>query len=260
MTAIRKYRPGQFCWTDLDTTDVAGAKKFYRGLFGWEAKDFPMGPGDEKYSILRVDGKDACALYPMDAGARAMKATPTWLPYIAVKSVARSATKAKAAGGKICLGPLDVMDNGRMAIVQDPTGAGFALWQAGKHSGAKLKGVPGTVMWHDLNTPNVKASAKFYTKVFGWKVETRDFSGNKYHLLTAEGEGFGGIWPQPTEQLPPGWVTYWLVAKCAKTLAKAKKLGGSVLMDTITVPHTCRFAVLADPQGAAFAILEPLVD
>jgi hypothetical protein len=259
MTAIRKYQPGQFCWTDLGTPDVAAAKKFYRGIFGWEAEDYPMGPGGEKYSIMRVEGKDACALYPMDAEQKERKATPAWLPYIAVKNVTRSATKAKAAGGTVCLGPMDVMDKGRMAIVQDPAGAAFAIWQAGKHPGAKLKGVPGTVMWHDLNTPNVESAGKFYAKVFGWKVETKDFSGNAYHMLTSEGEGFGGIWPQSTSQLPPSWVTYWLVASCAKTLAKAKRLGGSVAMDTITVPETCRFAVLKDPQGAAFAILEPLV-
>ena len=257
MSVITKYDPGEFCWTDLGTTDIVGAKKFYRGVFGWTVKDLPMGMGDDKYSMFRVRGKDACALYPMGDAQKKMKAPPFWLPYISVKSVDATAKKAKAAGGKIGMGPMDVMDQGRMAILHDPTGAGFAIWQARKHRGA-AEGTPGTVTWHDLNTPKPKVAGKFYTKVFGWTLGDENYSGNQYHLFKLGKEGVCGMWPGPMKKMPPSWLTYWRVADCAKTVAKAKRLGGRILLGATTVPDMCRFAVVKDPQGAVFGVLEPL--
>jgi predicted enzyme related to lactoylglutathione lyase len=95
--------------------------------------------------------------------------------------------------------------------------------------------------------------------VFGWKVETRDFSGNPYHLLKLGRKGIGGIWPTPMSKHPPAWFTYWIVEKCAGTVAKAKRLGGKAILGPITVPETCTFAIIRDPQGAAFGVLEPLI-
>ena len=271
MAVIRKYKPGEYCWTDLGTTNVASAKKFYKGIFGWKVTDFPMGMGDAKYSMCRVDGKDACAFYPMDDEQRKMKVPPSWLPYISVKSVDATVKKAKAAGGKVISAPMDVMDMGRMAIVQepmdfepgrfavmaDPTGAMFAMWQAGKSPGAGLSDKPGTVCWHDLNTPKTAAAGKFYTKVFDWTSADKKYSGNAYHLFKIGKKGVCGMWPGPMKGLPPCWVTYWQVADCAKTVAKAKRLGGRVRMGTTPVPGMCKFAVLRDPEGATFGILEP---
>jgi uncharacterized protein len=258
MAAIRRYVPGKFCWTVLGTKDTAGAKKFYRGVFGWKVVDFPMGPGDAKYSMLRVKGKDACALYPMSGDQRKMKAPPFWLPYISVANVDSTVKKARSAGGKVAMAPMDVMDKGRMAIIMDPTGAGFAIWQAGTHRGAGLDDTTGTVCWHDLSTSKPSASAKFYSKVFGWKTADLDFDGNSYHLFKLGKRGICGMWPEQMKKLPPCWVTYWQVSNCARSVAKAKRLGGRALLDTIEVPDTCRFALLKDPQGAPFGILQPL--
>jgi uncharacterized protein len=258
MATIKKFNPGEYCWADLGTTDVAGAKKFYRSIFGWEATDLPMGEGGLKYSMLRVKGKDVCAVYPMASEQRKAKVPPFWLPYISVANVDRTIKKATAARGILCLGPTDVMKAGRMAILQDPTGAGVAIWQARNHSGSKLKAAPGAVCWHDLNTPDRAAAGKFYCKVFGWKLETKDFSGKPYHLFKLGGEGVCGMWPKPLPKYPPAWFTYWIVESCAKAAAKARRLGGKVILGPITVPETCTFAVLRDPQGAAFGALEPL--
>src|SRR5579863_1898001 len=156
MAVIKRHAPGTFCWTDLGTTNVAAAKKFYRGVFGWTVKDRPMGPGDEKYSLLRVRGKDVCALYPMAAEQRKAKMRPAWMPYIAVKSADGTARKLRGKGGKVLSKPMDVWDLGRMAVVSDPTGAVIGLWQARKYRGAALDDAPGTVSWHDLNTTKPK--------------------------------------------------------------------------------------------------------
>lgn len=258
MAVIRKYKPGEFCWTDLGTTDVAGAKRFYQGIFGWKVRELPMGMGDAKYSMLRVRGKDVCALYPMSEEQKQAKAPPFWLPYISAKSVDGIVKKAKAAGGKLCMGPMNVMDVGRQAIIQDPTGASFAVWEPRKHRGAGLDGTPGTVCWHDLSTPKPNAAGKFYPKVFGWTLSGQEYDGNKYHLFKLNKDGVCGMWPGPMKKLPPSWVTYWQVANCAKTVAKAKRLGGRALLGTTVVPGMCRFAILTDPQRAAFGVLEPL--
>lgn len=256
MTVINKYKAGEFCWADLGTTDVVAAKKFYQGIFGWKVKDFPMGMGDAKYSMFSVSGKSVGALYPMPAEKTESKMPPFWLPYIAVRSVNGTVRKGRTARGKVCMAPMDIMDKGRMAIVQDPSGAVVALWQAKAHSGAGLRDKPGTVCWHDLNTSKPGVASKFYMDVFAWTMEDKDFDGNAYHLFKLGRNDTCGMWPKPHPKLPPCWITHWSVENCAKTVAKAKRLGGCALMNTTAIPSAgISFAILTDPQGAAFGII-----
>jgi uncharacterized protein len=252
---IKKYKPGEICWTDLGTPDFAGAKRFYRAIFGWTAKDLPMGPGF-KYSMMLVRGQKVCVLYAMSEDQRKAKVPPSWLPYVSVASVAATAKKARAAGGKIIMEPMNVAE-GSMAIIQDPTGAAIGLWRAGTHYGATIGDTPGTVCWQDLNTPKPGVAAKFYEKVFRWKSVAKDFGGEKYTRFMLGKQAECGMWPTPMKNLPPCWVSHWQVVDCAKTVAKVKRLGGRVLMGTTEVPGACRFAILKDPKGAVFGILEP---
>ncbi len=255
MKVIKKYKAGEVCWTDLGTPDLAGAKKFYRAIFGWTAKNIPMGPGFE-YSMMRVKGKNVCLLYAMSDAQRKAKDLPSWLPYVSVANVAATVKKARAAGGKIIMKPMKVKE-GSMAIIQDPTGAAIGLWRAGSHIGASISDTPGTVCWQDLNTSKPGVASKFYEKVFGWKWASKDFDGNKYTTFMLGKQAECGMWPEPIKKVPPSWVTHWQVADCAKTVAKVKRLGGRVLMGTTAVPGVCRFAILKDPKGAVFGILEP---
>src|SRR5215472_2498954 len=126
MSEVTRYEPGSFCWTELATDDAQKAKKFYGALFGWQALDRPMAP-ETSYSILQLGGKDVGALYRRDRSKS--PGPPAWLSYISVKSADESARKARALEGKILSEPLDVRDAGRMAVLQDPTGAGFGLWE-----------------------------------------------------------------------------------------------------------------------------------
>lgn len=258
MTKILKYLPGEFCWADLGTTDLPAAKKFYSKIFGWKSFDNDMGPAGI-YSMQRLDGKDICAIHTAGSAMEG-KPKPFWLPYIGVKNVERAIKKAAAAGATVHLGAQDVPNAGRMAILGDPAGVGFALWEAQGNIGTRLKQVPGTIGWHDLSTPDRAGATKFYSKVFGWKVQTQDFSGNSYYLFKLAGkrDGIGGMWPQPLPQTAPTWFTYWGVKNCARTVTQVKRLGGKVLLGPITVPETCSFAILEDPQGAGFGVLQPL--
>jgi predicted enzyme related to lactoylglutathione lyase len=255
MTVRKSYKPGEFCWTDLGTTDVASAKKFYTAVFGCTVTDVSPGPGAALYSILRVKGKSVGALYPMTAADKKKKTKPAWIPYVSVKSVARSFAKAKALGAKVVDAPVAIDDAGRMAFMKDPTGAEFALWQPGTTAGAELEDVLGSVNWHDLNTKKTEAAGSFYAKMFGWKIIEQDFSGNNYFAFKLGKEPVCGMWPEPLSKLAPCWVTYWIVADCAKTVTTAKRLGGRALMGTTAVKGMGHFAILADAQGAAFGVI-----
>lgn len=251
MKLIKTFNAGEFCWVDLGTRRPAAAKKFYRGVFGWTVKDFPMGDGDA-YSIFRVRGKEVCALYPAPGGRN----KPAWRPYVVVKNVDAATKTAKAAGAAILTKPADTMEGGRFAAVRDPSGATVALWQPAKSAGLGITDAPGTVSWHDLSTPKINAASTFYAKVFGWKRVSTGVGGNAYHLFKLGRKNVGGMWPQPMKKLAPGWITHWEVADCAKAVAKAKRLGGRALMGATRVPGMGRFAVLTDPQGAAFGVIE----
>jgi len=257
----KTYRPkfGEFCWTDAGFKDPAAAKKFYRALLGWKFEDMPM-DGGFTYALAGVAGKNFGGLYPQMPEQRKAKQPPYWLPFIAVANLGRTLQKAKAAGGKLCHGPVDVSDFGRMAVMTDPTGPVFALWQARGPAGALPRETPGSACWHDLSTPDTAKAAKFYAQVFGWKIRKMDFSGNAYNLfqLGKSQEGLGGMWPHPLPKHPPAWFTYFAVKSCARAVAKAKALGGRVILGPITVPQTCTFAILRDPQRGSFGVLQPL--
>src|ERR1700748_1996365 len=120
MANIDKHPAGSFCWVELATTDQAAAKNFYTSLFGWSVTDSPMGP-DDLYSIFNIDGRDAAAGYTMRKEDRAQGIPPHWMLYIAVDDADKSVAKAAQAGGTILAPAFDVMDAGRMGVIQDPT-------------------------------------------------------------------------------------------------------------------------------------------
>src|SRR5882672_2563499 len=164
-----QHAPGSFCWIELATTDGPGAKKFYSELFGWTIHDSPVGP-DMVYTMLRLDGKDVGALYQK---GEMMKDVPThWASYISVTSADEIAAKAKALGATVMKEPFDVMDVGRMAVIIDPTGAAFCIWQPGTHAGFGVKGEPNSVTWNELLTTDTARAIDFYTRLFGWEAKT----------------------------------------------------------------------------------------
>jgi predicted enzyme related to lactoylglutathione lyase len=258
MPNIDKHAPGSFSWIELATTDQPAAKAFYSGLFGWQPADFPMGP-DQTYTIFQLEGRDAAAGYTIHGPMAEQGVPPHWGIYVATESADASAEKVTAAGGKVLAGPLDVFDFGRMAVFQDPTGASLAVWQAGKNTGTGITGVPGTLCWADLSTGGQTAAATFYAAVFGWEATPgQDTSG---YLHIKNGEAFIGGIPaahQRNPNVPPHWMAYFLVANCDASVAKAKELGAAVFMEPFTMDGVGRMAVVADPQGAAFSLFQPM--
>jgi predicted enzyme related to lactoylglutathione lyase len=256
MTEMTSYTPGTFCWVELSTSDAAAAKKFYTQLFGWTAVDMPAGP-DMIYTMCQIDGKNVAALYQQ--GQEEQGIPPHWNSYISVASADEIAAKAKALGGTVMGEPFDVMDAGRMALVQDPEGVVVGAWQPGRHIGAQLVNQPGAFNWNELATRDTAKAGEFYTKLFGWEAQTQDMGGGMLYTIFMNGGRMNGGMMQISEEwgdMPPHWAVYFAVADCDASAEEVKELGGQVLMPPTDVPQTGRFAMVQDPQGAAFAIIK----
>ena len=257
MQETPSYAPGTFCWVELGTTDSEAAKKFYTELFGWTIDDHPMGPG-MVYTMLNLEGKNVGALYQMEQAMLTQGIPPHWSSYVLVTSADESAAKAKELGATVLAGPFDVTTVGRMAVVQDPTGAVFALWQAGTHKGAGVVNVPGSSCWTELMTTDTTTAGDFYTGLFGWGKDTQNFGPLEYTMFQNGGRPAGGMLKVTPEMgpMPPNWLVYFAVADCDVATRKAKELGGSVMKPPDDIPGIGRFSILTDPQGAAFALIK----
>lgn len=252
MATINGFVPGRFCWVELGTSDQAGAKAFYSGLFGWTPDDRPMGP-DLVYTTLKHSGRDAGALYglqPDQAGV-----PPHWMIYVAVASADEAAKKAAGLGAKTIMAPFDVMDFGRMAVFEDPTGARFSVWEARTHKGMTVVDEPGAFCWGELLTKDPAKAEPFYRGLFGWGTKGDPKGG--YTEWTHGGQSIGGMMPITAEwgDVPSHWGVYFQVNDCDATVAKAKGIGAKTMLEPKDLPGTGRFAMLRDPQGAEFSVV-----
>ena len=252
-----EYAPGTFCWVELGTTDAAGAKSFYTQLFGWGHSDLSMG-AEGVYTMLQVEGKDVAALYQLTEQQRNQGVPPHWLLYVSVASADESARAAAMLGAKVIMKPFDVYDVGRMAIIQDPTGPTLALWQARKHAGAAFTGRPNTLCWHELVTKDAEAAETFYTRLFGWTSEIMKMEPAPYTVFKQGDTLVGGMLKMTEEwgDVPPHWMTYFAVADCDRTAEQARALGADIKCPPTDIPDVGRFALIHDPQGAVFSIIQ----
>jgi uncharacterized protein len=178
-----------------------------------------------------------------------------------VDSADDTAAKAKKLGGTVLLGPFDVMEHGRMAVIQDPTGAVFSLWEPKDHIGAEVVGEPSSFCWNELYTSDAKKAGDFYSNLFGWSREPMQTPTGEYTIFKkgdAQAAGMMQI-SKEMEAMPPHWMVYFAVDDSDRTVEKAKGMGARVMVPPTDIPNIGRFAILNDPQGADFAVirLEP---
>lgn len=257
MPNVDKHAPGSFCWIELATTDQNAAKQFYTSLFGWTVEDFPMGP-EGSYSMFSLQGRTAGAAYTLRADDRQQGVPPHWMLYIDTDDADDSVQRTVSAGGKALSPAFDVMTFGRMAALQDPTGAIFSVWQPKSHIGTGITGVDGTLCWADLMTGDAEAAKKFYSAVFGWQLTPGEKDPSGYlHIKNGE-QYIGGV---PPGALRPGmhahWLAYFLVSDCDASTTKATQLGAKVYMPPTSMEGVGRWSVIADPQGAVLALFQP---
>lgn len=251
---MTEYAPGVPMWVDVSSPDIDKSKAFYSGLLGWEAQTVPD-PQAGGYTMFFRDGKMVAAAMPTFSPDQ----PPVWSTYVHAEDVDTVAAKAKEAGGQVPMEPMDVMGQGRMAYLQDPTGAYIGVWQPQMHRGAELVNETGSFCWNELYTRDMPRARDFYSKVFGWGIDENDMNGSgKYTLFQVDGRSIAGGLDMTTmlpESVPPHWLVYFTVDNAADTVAKTKELGGEVIsgpMDTPMGP----IAILKDPVGAYFAVIQ----
>jgi hypothetical protein len=255
MPTVEHYAPGEFCWIELATSNQNAAKSFYGLLFGWTVRDVPAGP-DSIYSLLELQGRIAAGAFALSPAESAAGIPPHWHVYVAVASVDESAKKAGELGGKVMEGPFDVGDRGRAALIQDPTGAFVSLWEANKRIGLGVKAEPGSFCWAELNTPDAERAKTFYEGLFGWKLIPGQGKESGY-LHIVNGENYiGGVPParQGSADTPPHWLIYFAADDVDKAFEKAKDMRARILLRPMDFEGVGRVAMLADPQGAVFAL------
>jgi predicted enzyme related to lactoylglutathione lyase len=244
----------RFVWHDLNTTDSSAAQSFYGELFNWS---FERSEGP----YVHIKAGDQ-----MLGGIRTMSANEhmpsNWLGYIGVDDVAATVAKMTAAGGKVYM-PTTAMPNvGTFAVVADPTGAVMAPWKSARAGeDAEPVGRPAkyTFCWDELSSTDIDAATKFYTSTLGWTAEKVEMGGGMMYTLFKR----PGVADAGGGMASPAPHSYWLssvgVETADDTVAKAKRLGGKVIVEAMDIPNIGRFAVLEDPQHAAIAVLQPSI-
>jgi predicted enzyme related to lactoylglutathione lyase len=260
MSERTEYAPGEFCWVDLATPDLDGAKSFYGELLGVEWEPAPGSPEETGgYGFLVKDGKQVAGMGPPQQEGQ----PPAWSSYIAVEDADATAERVKEAGGQVHADPFDLPnESGRMAVLQDPTGAFVCINQQQKHPGAQLVNEPGSWTWNNLMTRDVEAAKDFYGRVFGWTAAQPEGAPDYIWNWQMDGqrwpEGLAGMARMGSEMpsdAPPYWQVYFMVENADEAVEKTKAAGGSLIFGPLDIP-IARMAVVFDPQGAAVSVLE----
>lgn len=253
MPEVAIYAPSIPVWADLATSNVEGAKSFYGKLLGWEAYTIPD-PEAGGYVMFQRNGKQAAAVGPLMSQGQ-----PTsWSVYFGTDDADATAKKVQQAGGKVVAPPFDILKSGRMAAFQDPSGAYFSVWQPREHRGFEVSQEPNSFAWAELNTRGLESTKPFYQKVFGWGIKSSPMGEGQppYTEWQVDGKSIAGGMENTTmpASIPPHWLVYFGMSDPDATAKKASELGGKVNLPPMDFPGG-RFAVLSDPQGAAFGIL-----
>jgi len=241
-------------WTDLSTSDPAGARDFYAKVFGWKVEVNPD-PQYGGYALAKIGGKDVAGI-----GPKQMDEAPTaWTVYIGSADAEDTTKKAQAAGGKVIVPTMSVGEQGKMSIIQDPSGAVIGIWQGQNMTGAQVYDKPNSMGWAELNSRGVEKALPFYKKLFGWGEKKTPGQGDnpEYTEFQLGGKSIAGgmeMNPMVPADVPSYWMVYFNVDDVDKAFKKVTEAGGKEMLAPQDMPGG-RFAIVSDPQGAAFGLL-----
>ena len=243
---------GAPCWIDLYSSDTERAKDFYGQLFGWTTMD--PGPDYGGYFLFQKDGKVVAGCMGND-GEQGVP--DMWTIYLSTDDADRTVEAVKASGGTVLMEPMDVTQNGRFAMVADPSGAAVGIWQPREVSGFEIRGEPGSASWFELHTNAYPAAVDFYREAFGWDARTMSDEPEFRYTTLGEGEGaLAGIMDATVyrdAETPSAWEVYFEVEDADAAFAKATELGATVEHEPHDTPYG-RLAALADPTGTRFKL------
>jgi len=249
----------RFVWYELMTSDVAAAAAFYRGVLGWDSRDAGMG---EPYALMLVGAAQVAGVMAIPTALAAIGRKPVWSGYVGVEDADAMAARVLQAGGKILRPGTDIPGIGRLAVVADPQGAAFMLFQPhpGDMPTMPAPGAPGTTGWHELHAVEGPSAFAFYAGLFGWGAGDAIDMGpaGTYQLFTIDGEPCGGMMTKMAEQPSPTWRYYFNVAAIDAAVERIGALGGQVIFGPQQVPGGNWIVNGLDPQGAEFSLVSTL--
>lgn len=235
-------------WLDLGIPDLDRAKEFYGTVLGWEFQDYGAEAGHYHACLLRGEPVAGMMKNPDDAPAEYW-----WQTYFATDDCDGTVKRASDAGATVVMPPDDVMDQGRMAILRDPTGAQFGLWQGRAHVGTQFRDEPGSLVWSELVTADPQAARDFYSAVFDYTLEEMPGDFDYTVLNRPDGQAVGGVEGRPDMQ-GASWVVYFETADPDETVRRVRDTGGTVVTEPEDSPYG-RIATVKDPFGVAFRVM-----
>jgi predicted enzyme related to lactoylglutathione lyase len=255
MAETRTFVANAPVWVDLSSKDAAGSRDYYAKLFGWKV-DLTKDPAAGGYALATIGGKNVAGIGP----AQDPNAPTAWMIYIGTRDADATAKKVEAAGGKVIAPAFDVLKSGRMAVYQDPSGAFISVWEPKEMQGADIMNAPNSFAWAELNARGIDKAKSFYRKVFGWGEKLMPMGEGQegeYTEFKLNDESIAGgmeMNPMVPKEIPSYWQVYFGVDDVDKAHKKAVDLGATSMLEPQDFPGG-RFAILSDPQGAAFGLL-----
>jgi predicted enzyme related to lactoylglutathione lyase len=254
VTEYTKHEEGTFSWADLGTSDLDAAIALYTDLFGWNVEKEDI-PGGGVYAMFRLKGKDVAAASLQQEQETAQGVPPHWNVYVTVADAEQTAKQAESLGGTIVAPAFDVMEYGRMAVIADPTGAMFCVWEPKQTIGAQLLGEQGALSWCELLTNDTDKAGAFYKELFGYELSPFGDDGS-YTVFNRGETQAAGMMKAPMEGMPNYWGLYFTTDDVDKVYEKVKAAGGQAMMEPTDMPEVGRLAVLTDAQGASFGVIK----
>jgi predicted enzyme related to lactoylglutathione lyase len=250
-----------FIWYELLTSDQDAATAFYTAVVGWTAEDQAMAELDFRYTILSVGERGVAGMMVLTDEMKAGGAVPAWVGVIGVADTDAEAKRIVADGGALLMGPNDIPNVGRFAVVADPGGTAYELMTPlprEEEPAPVARMTPGFVGWHELYAANgEKAAFAFYSAHYGW-TETGSLDMGpmgKYRLFAAGGDQAGGMMNKPADMPVGAWGYYFVVDGIDAAVERIDANGGKVSMGPHEVPDGSWIVQATDPQGAHFALV-----
>ncbi|MFC7336250.1 VOC family protein [Haloferula chungangensis] len=246
------YLPGKFVRADLVTDQTDAARDFYRGLFGWKFR------GNSDYLVASNRGRPVAGLIKKSRPSSKAKATPRWFAYLSTTDVDRAAKSVKDGGGRVIIPPADLEGRGRQAVLADPEGALFGIIHSSAGDPPDTEAKIGDWVWIQFLSRNSGKAANFYSKVGGYQIRKDAASGHSDYILSSAGRARATVRSIPSNKskVQPTWLPFVRVKSIGDSVAKAKQLGGQVVVSPRPELMEGRVAVVADPSGAAIGLME----
>lgn len=258
MTVRNDFKPGEFCWIDLNAHDLDAAVRWYGDLFGWANMRMPGPPGAPPYAFFQKGEGTVGGVGQMSEEMKAQGIPPMWNTYVSTNDCEATEAGVEKHGGTVTVSTMEIPGHGKLMFFMDPGGASVAAWQSiGDDGRGVVVREHGSLGWNELMTRDMDQAKTFYGELFGWDFTPMPMDGVPYEVLRGHGTDLGGMMPlegEKFEGVPPHWLVYFQVDDCNEIVEKVEATGGAVRVPVTEIP-VGEFAVVADPQGAVFSVV-----